>query len=132
MITVDFDEDFVPRFPGELTDEQAERGPILLQDAAFWLSVWVPGLADAVSGGNGQAQTAAKLLAVNMVRRAITSPDVDDGVQSATRQAGPYQYSVVYRNPDGNLFLYASELDAIRSLLRSNPATAVSMMVPGL
>lgn len=128
----DYEYDFVPRFPRELTDTEADRAALLLQDASFWLNVWVPGLEAAIDTGNEQVAMAAKLLVVAMVRRAILAPSLDDGVQSQNLVAGAFQHNIVYRNPDGNLYLYAKELAALEGLLRDNPADAVSMMSPGL
>ena len=124
--------DLVERSPRELTTDEEDRAAILLGDASFWLGVWVPGLEAAVIGGNEKISEAAKLLVVAMVRRSLNSPLFDDGVASTTQVAGPFQNVVAYRNPDGNLYLYSRELDAIRGLLRGNSADAVSMTLPGL
>lgn len=124
--------DFLPRYPHTLSQEDKTRAEILLEDASFWLGVWVPGLATAIDNGNEQVTTAARLLVVAMVRRAMLAPSVDEGVQSQNLVAGQFQHNIVYRNPDGNLYLYGKELDAIKGLLRTNPADAVSMTQPGL
>lgn len=123
--------DLQDRFPRTLTAEEQDRADILLEDASFWLGVWVPGLEDAAADDQRVA-TAAKLLTVAMVRRTLTAPTLDDGVQSITQQAGPYQNTVAYRNPDGNLYLYARELDTLNGLIRGSQADAVSMTNPGL
>lgn len=123
-------DDLTERFPRELTE--TDRAEVLLNDASFWLGVWVPGLQEAIDGGDETITTAAKLLVVAMVRRALLAPTLDDGIQSQNLVAGPIQQHIVYRNPDGNLYLYAKELDAIKGLLRPNPADAVSMTQPGL
>ena len=132
VVYADFEEDFLPRYSRELSDAEQDRTLLLLEDASFWLSVWVPGLDDAITAGDVQVATAAKLLVIAMTRRALQAPVIDDGVQSQSLQAGQFQQNVVYRNPDGNLYLYVKELDAIRGLLRGNPADAVSMTMPGL
>lgn len=124
--------DFEPRFPRTLTDAESSRATTLLEDASFWLSVWVPGLQDAIDSGNEQAETAARLLVVAMVRRALLAPAVDDGIQSQQLQAGQYQSNIVYRNPDGNLYLMRAELDSLKGLLSGNQSGAVSIMSPGL
>ena len=125
-------QDLVPRFPRELTADEFDRAILLIEDASFWLGVWVPGLADAIAAGNTTATTAAKLLVVTMVRRTMLTPEIGDGVQSQTDTFGPMTYTVAYRNPDGNLYLYARELEDITNLLLDNRATAVSMRSPGL
>lgn len=124
--------DFALRFPRELTGDEQDRLPTLLEDASFWLGVWVPGLQEAIDVGNEQVETAAKLLVVSMVRRALMAPAMDSGVQDVSLGSGPYTGAVTYRNPEGNLYLYAKELDALKALLRPNPSDAVSMTQPGL
>lgn len=119
-------DDLTDRFPRDLTD--AETVPTLLSDASLWLSVWVPGLDVAVTGGDPVLTEAAKLLVVAMVRRNLLQPQVEDNVTSVV--TGPFQ--VVYRAPDGNLYLYDRELNDITGLLRSSRADAVSMRSPGL
>lgn len=114
--------DLTDRYTGATTGAE-----VLLDDASFWLKVWVPGLDDAIPD-NEDVTTAAMLLVVAMVKRALTAPAADLPYESAV--AGPF--TVRYRNPDGNLFLYARELEAITSLLRSSQAEAVSMRSTGL
>lgn len=121
-------QDLTDRFPRELTDAEMMLAPTLLEDASFWLSVWVPDLDAAVVGGNGAVTTSAKLLVVAMVRRNLLQPQVEDNVTQVV--TGPFQ--VLYRAPDGNLYLYARELEDITGLLRSSRASAVSMRSPGL
>lgn len=121
--------DLEARYTGQIDSDTAET---LLDDASFWLGVWVPGLDAAVTTSSDVA-TAAKLLVVAMVKRALAAQAVDvPGVQSITNSGGPYNQSITYRNPEGNLYLYANELESITSLLRSSRASAVSMRSPGL
>lgn len=125
-------EDLEERFPRELTDTEEGRLPTLLEDASFWLGVWVPGLDDAVATNTRVAQ-AAKLTVVSMVRRSLLSTVPDDPSVSSTNQVvGPFQYQVSYRNPEGNLFLYDRELETLMALLRPYRGDAVSMTAPGL
>lgn len=124
--------DFIPRFPRALEDDEFDRTVVLLQDASFWLDMWVPGLAEAVAGGNEMATTAAKLLVVAMVRRTLLQPDAVEGAQSQTDAYGPFSFTVAYRNPDGNLFLYDRELTDLTNLLLANRSQAVSMRSRGL
>lgn len=132
MTTYAEPEDLVERFPRALTDAEEERVPTLLEDASFWLGVWVPGLDDAVAT-NPQVAQAAKLTVVSMVRRSLLTTVPDDPSVSATNQvAGPFQYQVTYRNPEGNLFLYDRELATLMALLRPYRGDAVSMTAPGL
>jgi hypothetical protein len=132
MTTYAEPDDLIERFPRELTDAEADRLPTLLEDASFWLGVWVPGLDDAVTT-NAQVAQATKLTVVSMVRRSLQSTFQDDPTVSATNQVvGPFQYQVTYRNPEGNLFLYDRELAALMALLRPYRGEAVSMTAPGL
>lgn len=124
--------DLAPRFPRELTTDEFARAVILIEDASFWLGVWVPGLADAITAGNADAAQAAKLLVVAMVRRTLLAPDAVEGAKSQTDTYGPFTYTVAYSNPDGNLYLYARELADITSLLTGDLPDAVSMRSPGL
>lgn len=119
--------DLTARFPRALTADEQTRAGTLLGDASFWLSVWAPGLNEAVSGGDADATEAAKLLVVAMVRRALLDPGTENRVSET---AG--LYTVRYRNPEGNLFVYGRELDSILTLLTGDRAQAVSMRSPGL
>lgn len=124
--------DLTDRFPRELTSAEADRAPILLSDASFWLGVWVPGLA-AATETDDQVREAAKLLVVAMVKRALLAQVPENpGVQSITQGAGPYNQSITYRNPEGKLYLYAAELDSLSGLLVPSVPSAVSMRSPGL
>lgn len=116
-------DDLQDRYPRELTDDEAARAEFLLGDASLRLDVWVPGLADTT---DSSVLGLAKLTVIDMVSRALTSPAADPSI--ASEGIGPF--SVTYR--DGNLFLYARELDALLALLMPNRATAVSMRSPGL
>lgn len=119
-------EDLQARYTGQIDPDAAAT---LLGDASFWLGVWVPGL-EAAAATSSDVAMAAKLLVVAMVKRALTAQAVElPGVQSITRGAGPYNQSITYRNPEGNLYLYAGELDSIMGLLRPS---AVSLRSPGL
>lgn len=131
MAYANVEEDLVPRFPRTLTDEEKTRATTLLEDASFWLGVWVPGLAAAID--DEQIAQAAKLLVVAMVKRALLTPITDNpGVQSITQTGGPYSQAVTFRNPEGNLYLYGTELASIQDLLQSNRAAAISLRSPGL
>lgn len=125
-------DDLVTRFPRELAGDEETRAETLLEDASFWLGVWVTGLDDRITAGDDQLSQAAKLLVVAMVRRTLLMPSLDEGVSSITESVGPFQNVVAYRNPDGNLYLYSRELDAIRGLMRSSQSDAVSVTAPGL
>lgn len=123
--------DLEARFPRDLTDAESERAETLLEDASFWLSVWVPGL---LTTDDETALEGAKLIVVEMVKRALTAAAEarPDGAESVSQTAGIYSTNIRFRNPDGNLFLYARELEDLEGLLRGNRSAAVSMRSPGL
>ena len=119
--------DLKDRFGRDLTQAEETRARTLIGDASFWLSVWAPGLDEAITSGDADATEAAKLLVVAMVRRALLDPGTESRVSET---AG--LYTVRYRNPEGNLFVYGRELDSILTLLTGDRAQAVSMRSPGL
>lgn len=123
--------DLQARFPRDLTAEEQPKAETLLRDASFWLSVWVPGLA---ASTDETALEAAKLVVVEMVKRSLLAAAEarPDGAESVTESAGIYSHNVRFRNPDGNLFLYARELHDLEGLLRGSRSGAVSMRSPGL
>jgi hypothetical protein len=128
--------DLEARFPRDLTADEEDRAGTLLADASFWLGVWVPGLAEAIAGGDETAQEAAKLVVVNMVKRSIlaeaASLEADPSIESITEGAGIYNRAIRYRSPDGNLWISSRELEDLLALLMVNRAAAVSMRSPGL
>lgn len=103
------------------------RAAVLLGDASFWLSAWVPGLDDAITGGDPDLTMAGKLLVVAMVKRALEAPGAENMQQET---AGVF--TVRYRNPEGNLYVYGRELETILALMTADRAAAVSYRSPGL
>ncbi len=125
----DIDADFIPRYPHTLTDAEKDRAELLLEDASFWLNVWVPGLDAAITGGDEQITTAAKLLVVAMVKRELLDPVPEtSGLESET--IGPFTRT--YRGFEGQRYAYDQELAEMIDLLRPNRADAVAMRSPGL
>jgi hypothetical protein len=124
-------DDLAARFPRVLTSDEETSAETLLMDASFWLGVWVPGL---TTTGSADALAAAKLIVVEMVKRALVaqSSAVPSGAESISQTAGIYSENIRFRNPDGNLFLYARELEDLEGLIRGNRAQAVAMRSPGL
>lgn len=105
----------------------AQRAVVLLGDASFWLSAWVPGIDQVITGGDTELTEAAKLLVVAMVKRALEAPGAEN-VQQETVGV----FSVRYRNPEGNLYVYGRELDTIMALMTADRAAAVSYRSLGL
>lgn len=113
------------RYPGTLPTQPDPD--TLLGDASFWLSAWVPGLDAAINGGDAELEEAAKLLVVSMVKRALSAPGAENVAQETVGV-----FSVRYRNPEGNLYVYGSELDTILLLMTKDRQAAVSYRSPGL
>lgn len=123
--------DLQARFPRALTESEETRAATLLADASFWLGVWVPAL---TTSTDETALEAAKLIVVEMVKRALLAAAEarPDGAESVSQTAGIYSQNIRFKNPDGNLYLYARELEDLEGLLRGSRASAVSMRSPGL
>src|SRR5215207_5629118 len=102
-----------------------QRAGVLLGDASFWLSAWVPGLDAAITGGDPELVMAGKLLVVAMVKRALEAPGAENALQET---AGVF--TVRYRNPEGNLYVYGRELETILALMTADRAAAVSYRSP--
>lgn len=131
MVYANVEQDLVPRWH-ELTVEESTKALTLLEDAAFWLDVWVPGLEAAVLAG-GKAAMAAKLLSVAMVKRAMIAESTErPGVQSIQETGGIYNETITFRNPEGNLYLYEREHADLLTIVTGIPAGAASFTSPGL
>lgn len=129
MAYAQVDPDLVKRWRA-LSPDEVSKAEVLLDDAAFWLRVWVPGLGESP---DGDAATAAKLLSVAMVKRAMQAEDTElPGVQSIQETAGVYSESIRYMNPEGNLYLYARELADILAVVAGTPQGAAAFTSPGL
>jgi hypothetical protein len=107
------------RWPS-LPSAQAGTAEELLGDASMFLRQWYPDLATQVATDSDLAR-AAKAVACAMVKRAMLS--VTPGVAQESTGTGPYNHSVTYSNPDGNLFVTAGE-DA---MIRGYKARAVTV-----
>ena len=129
-------QDLIDRFPRALEAAETAQAPLMLDDASFLLSIRVPGLQEAVDGGDENITYAAMLVTVAMVKRALlaqaASQTVNPAVDSLAQTFGPYSSSIKYRSDGGNLYLYDSELEYLLALLRGDVSQAVSMRSPGL
>lgn len=123
-------EDLQARFPREITDAEEDRADVLLEDASFWLGVWVPGLSEVVSL-NEEAATAAKLLVVSMVKREMLDPAAAPET-AAVESEGIGPFTRTFRGFEGQRYAYDQELAEMASLIRTNRAAAVSMRSRGL
>lgn len=128
-------DDLTARFPRALTPAETAAAEILLEDASFLLSIRAPGVAAAVDDGDEAITTAAMLLTVAMVKRALLAQAAqqvgDPSVSQVSQTFGPYQSSVQYKSDSGNLWLRDDELEYLLALLRGENLTAVSMRSPG-
>lgn len=116
-----------------LSPAEQARATTLLRDATWWLKVWFkPYAADleALAADDPMLEEGLKILSCNIVRRGMLS--AGDGVGQAQQVMGPFSAQLSYRNPEGNLYVYAAEREAILSLLGVNNGGAVSMESPGL
>lgn len=129
-------DDLTARFGRPLTPAEQAQAEVMLDDASFLLSLKAPGLDAAVDSGDVVITNAAMLAVVAMTKRALLAQAAQQtnqpNVEQVSQAFGPYSSSVKYRTEDGNLFLYASELEAVLAILRGDNAAAVSMRAPGL
>lgn len=118
-----------------LSQAELDRATVLLDDAAWWLAVWFKSFGDivALAADDDELAKGLKILSRSMVRRAMTTANIE-GASSTYQTMGPFATQVAFKNPDGNLFLYNSERDAILTLLGDVAASsgATSMTSPGL
>ena len=97
--------DLEARWRGLDTGER-ERAETLLADASDKIRADYPLLWRKVS-----ERTLTRIVC-QMVKRAMLADDTA-GVQSATQTTGPFSDTVAYSNPDGDLYLTASERQSL-------------------
>lgn len=100
--------DLLARWPS-LTD--TALADTLLGDASLYLRTQYPGLGDQVDLDSDLAEV-AKIVVCNMVKRSMLA--VTPGVSQESENTGPFGHSVTYSNPNGNLFVTATEDAMIR------------------
>ena len=84
----------------ELSEDEAARAEVLLDDASVMLSSLVT-----VDGSAEQAGL-LKQVTCNMVIRAMSASGADTfGAESMSMTAGPYSQSWQYANPSGDMYL---------------------------
>lgn len=86
----------------QLDPDERERAETLIADASDKIRADYPLLWRKAS-----ERTLTRIVC-QMVKRAMLADDAA-GVQSATRTTGPFSDTVAYANPDGDLYLTASE-----------------------
>lgn len=94
-----------------LTPTEEARAGVLLGDAAVRLDAWCPPSVVPTS----QELQARLIVSCEMVKRAMAAPAgaPDMGVSSVQSGAGPFQQTLQFSNPTGDLYLTKAE----RSLL---------------
>jgi hypothetical protein len=102
----------------------------LLADASLWLRAWFP-TAEAAAAGNGDLSAALTMVACSIVKRAMLNAD-REGLTSYGETIDAYAEQVVFRNPDGNLYVTSAERQLLETLLGLNTAGAVSQTARGL
>lgn len=103
-----------------LTSEERSRAGVLLGDAAVRLDVLCPPTAPPTTAELG----ARRIVSCEMVKRAMASPGGGDvGVGSIQSGAGPFQETLKFANPTGDLYLTKSD----RALLRCGNQVAFTV-----
>lgn len=90
----------------KLDPDERERAETLLADASDKIRADYPLLWRKAS-----ERTLTRIVC-QMVKRAMLADDTA-GVQSATQTTGPFSDTVAYSNPDGDLYLTASERQSL-------------------
>lgn len=90
-----------------LTSDEQSRAAVLLGDAAVRLDVLCPP-SDAPTENELDAR---KIVSCEMVKRAMATPGGTDGVGVASSQsgAGPFQQTLQFSNPSGDLYVTKSD-----------------------
>lgn len=117
-----------------LSQAEQDRATVLLDDAAWWLKVWFKPYGDieVLAATDEDLSKGLLILSCNMVRRALAAGGGIEGATQMQQTMGPFNAQVAFRNPDGNLFIYDAEREAILRLLGVNVSGAVSMTGWGL
>lgn len=102
----------------------------LLADASLWLRAWFP-TAETAAAGNEDLSAALTMVACSIVKRAMLNAD-REGLTSYGETIDAYAEQVVFRNPDGNLYVTSAERQLLETLLGLNTAGAVSQTARGL
>lgn len=101
-----------------IREDERPRVERLLADASQLIMDECPGAADC-------AALTLERIVCGVVKRAMTPRPVD-GAESLQRGAGPYQATVRWANPDGDIYLTASERRSLRG--RAQRAGNVSLL----
>lgn len=88
----------------ELTEDEAERAEVLLDDAAVYLSALV-----VVDAEDEQQQEALKIVSCNIVRRMMNVSDDLYGVSDATMTADIYSQRYTFAGGGGNMYITKPE-----------------------
>lgn len=102
----------------------------LLADASLWLRAWFP-TAEAAAVDSADLTAALTMVTCSIVKRAMLNAD-REGLTSYGETIDAYAEQVVFRNPDGNLYVTSAERQLLETLLGLNTAGAVSQTARGL
>lgn len=87
-----------------LAGDEVARASALLDDASAMLRAEMPGIDDRIDQGLMDPALPRQIVA-GMVKRAMQGPPGMAGVESHSRGVGPFQGSVTFANPTGDLYL---------------------------
>ena len=102
----------------------------LLADASLWLRAWFP-TAETAAVDSADLTAALTMVTCSIVKRAMLNAD-REGLTSYGETIDAYAEQVVFRNPDGNLYVTSAERQLLETLLGLNTAGAVSQTARGL
>ncbi|MFC9761651.1 hypothetical protein [Rhodococcus jostii] len=124
----------------DLTDLQARWSALpsadeavatqLLADASLWLRAWFP-TAETAAVDSEDLSAALTMVCCSIVKRAMLNAD-REGLTSYGETIDAYAEQVVFRNPDGNLYVTNAERGLLETLLGLNTSGAVSLTAWGL
>lgn len=102
-------DDLRDRWPS-LPSDKEDTAQVLLGDASVMLRRECPDVDVRIESVPPLLDPSIpKMIVCWMVKRAMLTGDVGDGVSSHQQTAGPFSQSVSFSNPMGNLFLRSSE-----------------------
>lgn len=122
-------DDLKDRWPSLPVESEAQATQ-LIADASIWLRAWFPGV-EAAATSNADLAAALTMVTCSIVKRAMINGD-REGLTSYGETIDAYQEQVVFRNPDGNLYVTKAERELISGLLGLNTSGAVSQTARGL
>lgn len=121
--------DLSARWPALNPNAEAQATQ-LLADASLWMRAWFP-TAEAAAEDDQNLAAALTMVCCSIVKRAMINAD-REGLTSYGETIDAYAEQVVFRNPDGNLYVTNAERQLIETLLGVPQSGAVSQTARGL